>query len=313
VICTYQRPSLLKRCLESILANNYGHYEVIIVGQGSDQTTKGIAEDFSRHYQAVQYVHSETVGLCPARNLGCLHAKGEIIAYIDDDAIASPQWIEGYAEIFQHVHPGPGMVGGRIEPLWETPKPNWYPAEREFLLGLYNIGDEVRLFPEPDLPVGANFAMPRRVIVGVGGFDERVGSSIRKKHTMTMITGDDSLMALRVKDAGYPIYYQPKSMVYHRINSTKLTKKYFLRRHYWEGVTHVTVEACRGISNRRRLRDHLLWNLKKMFMIGADLSQIYISRNKQRSSQVMLRLSEMVWSMGACIKVLELLIGNRLA
>jgi GT2 family glycosyltransferase len=306
VICTYQRPIFLRECLKSVLANTYDHYEVIVVGQGADQASQRIVEEFLENHANVQYVHSETVGLSPARNVGCRHARGEIIAFIDDDAVASPQWLEGYVEIFQETFPIPGMVGGRIEPLWETPKPKWYPVGREFLLGLYNIGDEARLFPETDLPVGANFAILRKAIDGLDGFDERLGFNIKRKHSM--IAGEDSLVALRVKDVGYPIYYQPKAKVYHHVSSAKLSRKYFLRRHYWEGVTHVAVESYRGVQDRARYRGVLLLHSMKILRKTAAILKVFFSRKKGKDCQMMLKLSELAVSLGACKKSIDLMI-----
>jgi len=304
VICTYKRPFLLKECIESIILNTYENYEIIIVGQGEDHTPQIVVEDHFKNNTKIKCVHTETVGLSSARNTGCYYALGDIIAFIDDDAIAFPEWMEGYVEIFQHIEPMPGMVGGAIEPIWEIQRPDWYPPEREFLLGLYNIGNEICPFPETDLPVGANFAILRSAVQRLGAFDERLGFNIERKHCM--IAGEDSLMALRVKEAGYSIYYQPKSKVYHHISSTKLTKQYFLKRHFWEGVTHIALEDCKGISNQKRLRGHLLWNFMKILALGLELSKIYISHGKPKSPRIMLKLSEMACSLGACYKSLKL-------
>jgi len=311
VVCTFKRPLFLKRCLESLLSNTYKNYEIIVVGQGTDQTPQVVVDDHFKNNPKIKCIHTETVGLSTARNIGCHYARGDVVAFIDDDAIASPEWMEGYMEIFHQITPIPGMVGGMIEPFWETQRPSWYPIEREFLLGIYNIGNEIRPFPDTDLPIGANFAILRSAMQKLGGFDERLGFNKNRKHSM--IAGEDSLFALRIKEAGYRIYYQPKSKVYHHISSAKLTKKYFLKRHFWEGVTHVAVEACGGIANGKRMRGHLLWNLKKALLTGTDISKIYFSPNEQRSPQVMLKLSEMACSMGACIKSLGLLMKNRLA
>jgi len=309
IVCTYKRPVFLKKCLESLLFNTYENYEIIIVGQGADPTPRAVVSDHFRNNPRIKHVHSETVGLSAARNIGCHRAQGHVIAFIDDDANASPEWMEGYVEIFHQIEPMPGMVGGMIEPLWETQRPNWYPIEREFLLGIYNIGDEIRPFPETDLPIGANFAILRSAFEKMGGFDERLGFNVKRKHSM--IAGEDSLFALRIREAGYPIYYQPKSKVYHYISSEKLTKNYFLKRHFWEGVTHVAVEACGGTANRRRMRGHLLWNLKKTLMTGAEISKIYFSNNERTSTEVMLKLSEMACSLGACAKSLEFMVNNK--
>lgn len=309
VVCTFKRPLFLKKCLESLLSNTYEDYEIIIVGQGTDKTPQGMVDDHFRNDPRIKCVHTETVGLSPARNTGCHYAQGDLIAFIDDDAIASPEWMGGYADIFRQIKPTPGMVGGKIEPLWEPERPSWYPTEREFLLGIYDIGEEIRPFPDTDLPIGANFCILRSAFERLGGFDERLGFNLRRKHSM--IAGEDSLIALRIKEAGYLIYYQPKSKVYHHISSAKLTKKYFLKRHFWEGVTHVAIEDYRGNSTASRLRDHFLWNSKHALTAGAEVTKMVLSRSEAASPQVMLKLSEIACSLGACRKSLELLIRNR--
>jgi hypothetical protein len=93
-----------------------------------------------------------------------------------------------------------------------------------------------------DLPMTGNCAVPRRVINETDMFDERIGFSYARTSSI-MIGGEDSLLSLRVKQAGYSIYYQPQARAWHKIPKNKLTRRYFLRRNFWEGARATLIQA----------------------------------------------------------------------
>ncbi len=243
VIPTHDREPLLLDCLESVLNQSYPALEVLIIDQNPKRTLQEIIRQRMHADSRTRYFCLEHGGASRARNLGVEHANGSIIAFIDDDAIADSNWLAGIAEAFAAI-PQPALVAGRIDPIWVAKRPNWYPQEREFLLGLYNIGDQMRPMPDDDLPVGANMAGLRNVILQMGGFDERFGPHYFRRRPM--LTGEETLLGMRIKQHGYPIHYQPKATVRHRIEASKLTRKYFLRRHFWEGVTTIERMATLG-------------------------------------------------------------------
>ncbi|HSF31898.1 MAG TPA: glycosyltransferase family A protein, partial [Candidatus Tectomicrobia bacterium] len=131
IVPTYNRPDYATRCLASILSNKYAAFEVIVVDQSPAQETQRAVEKLVINDARLHYIHTDTVGASHARNLGLAHAHGEIVAFIDDDAVATPHWIAAYANAFRALHPPPGLLGGKIEPIWEAPRPHWYPPERE--------------------------------------------------------------------------------------------------------------------------------------------------------------------------------------
>jgi len=304
VIATYLRNDFLVKCLNSIIANEYDNYEIIIVDQGiEEETRKLIGRQFPDESRIV-YIYSPVVGLSHARNIGWTNAKGEIVAFIDDDAVASVNWLSGYADIFENMKPLPAMVGGKIEPAWEIERPVWYPEERQFLLGLYDIGDSVVPFPETDLPVGANFAVRRSILDLMGGFDQRVGFDSSRKNAM--IAGEDSLLALKVRDAGHPIFYCPEAKINHHVGAKKLSRRYFLKRHYWEGYTQMVLEDCKGLLTSERSRDVFIWHAGKI--VSVVFSPIICMRQtKNKSSFLMLQLSKIAYSCGICISNLAIL------
>jgi GT2 family glycosyltransferase len=309
VVCTFKRPFFLKKCIDSILLNRYENYEIIVVGQGTDKAPQKIIDENFGGNASIHYVHTDIVGLSHARNIGCNSAQGEVIAFIDDDAMATVDWLEGYAEAFQTIVPVPAMVGGMIEPDWETPTPRWYPAERQFLLGIYNIGNAMQPFPTKDLPIGANFAVQKSVVEEMGGFDTQVGFAASRKNPM--IAGEDSLLGLKVKAADYPIYYQPKAKVFHHINSAKLSRKYFFKRHFWEGVTHIVLENRSGSATRQRMRGNFFWHIMSIIKNGGKFIAMLMPIKGNSSSRRMLKLSEIAYSLGVCKEAFQLMLRGK--
>ena len=295
-MATYDRPHYAARCITSVLANRYKAFEVIVVDQSPNQDTQREIAKRATDDPRVHYVHSDVVGVSHARNLGVALAKGEIIALIDDDAVATPNWIEAYARAYQEIKPPPGIIGGKIDPLWEVPRPAWYPAERQFLLGIYDIGDELRPFPVGDLPISANFAVLKAVMESIGGFDTRVG--FNNRHSHRLMTGEDSLFALKIQELGYSIYYQPEARVLHSVRASKLRKRSFLNRHFWEGATMVAIRDLQNPGQSATLLGNIRWHgmrvPHKFFLL---LRAMMLAQGK-RDQELMLRLAELTLTAG---------------
>jgi len=105
VIPTYNRAKLLKECLTSLCKQEYKNFEVIVVDDGSKDQTKEIVDSFKKNLD-IKYIFQENKGPACARNLGIKKASGDIVAFIDDDCIASRQWLKAINEAFD------GQIGG---------------------------------------------------------------------------------------------------------------------------------------------------------------------------------------------------------
>lgn len=307
IVATLNRTHYLEKCIKAIFANTYDKFEIIIVDQGKNNQTKELIDSRFLNTGKIKYIHTNTIGLSHARNLGWKNSRGEIIAFIDDDAIPVIGWMEAYAKAFSDIKPDPAIVGGKIEPDWEAPKPKWYPDKKKYLLGIYDIGDEIMPFPEPDLPVGANFAVLGSVLENFGGFDGRVGFNESRKKSM--VAGEDSLIGMRVREAGYPIYYHPKAKVFHCISAKKMTRKYFVRRNYWEGVTYVMLKNCLDAMDHKWLLGLFFWHFKKIFKQFQLVVKKFFIGNKS-PSEMMLHVSQLAYSIGICIKSVQLLVNK---
>jgi glycosyltransferase involved in cell wall biosynthesis len=191
--------------IQSLFSQTKKPKEIIVVVDEKPQTD----------FPFVKFVVNEGVGLSAARNTGMKHAVGDIIAFIDDDAVADPKWIEGLLGCFIH---GADVAGGTVLPYYEdtqtiSPQLNW-------LLGC-TVANKSR-------PIGCNFAV--RHDIGLK-FDERLG----KVNGMGGI-GEDTDLVNRAMLYGKNVCFEPHAIVWHRIPDSRLKLSYLARRAYNEGL-----------------------------------------------------------------------------
>jgi glucosyl-dolichyl phosphate glucuronosyltransferase len=262
ILPTCRRVQLALECIDSIMQGDFSEFEIIVVDQDQDGLLKtALAERFGRDKRIVyQCLHE--AALDKARNVGIERSRGEIMVFVDDDVEVDKGWLRAYADAFDMIQPSPGVVAGRLDPVWLALRPTWLPEDREYLFGLYPHIGTLRPMPEGDLPIGANFAVRREAAVEAGRFDERLDYSYARR--TSMISGGDSLLSLRVKQAGYSIYYQPAAVARHKISKRKLTPKYFLVRSFWDGVTLLSILYLTGSVSQANAHAVTRWHLKEI-------------------------------------------------
>ncbi len=173
-------------------------------------------------------------GASGARNTGVAASHGEVVAFLDDDVVASPDWLESLLRHF--ADPDVVGVGGKMVPLWAGSRPRWFPCEFDWV-----VGASYRGMPEKAAPVrnvwSCNMAVPRPVFDKVGGFREdfsKVGGRSRP---------EDTDLCLRVAAAlpqGTWIY-EPAGIAGHRVPPKRATLSYFLYRCLHEGAGKATL------------------------------------------------------------------------
>jgi glucosyl-dolichyl phosphate glucuronosyltransferase len=305
IIPTCGRPALLLDCVASIISGSYDDYEILIIDQ--DPKCK-LQEHLSQRFPGetrLRYFFLNQAGASRARNFGIQEARSRIVAFIDDDAIADPLWLQAIHDIFIAVEAPPDLIAGRIEPMWPSKRPEWYPQECEYLLGLYNIGDDICRMPEHDQPISANMAGIRQVIQALGGFDEKLGPNYFRKHPM--VTGEDTMLGKRARQSHYLVYYQPRAKVFHRISKVKLTRRYFLRRHFWEGVTVITEMHLLNQLDSGKL-GHFRYHAKTV--VKSCVASLFVNLHRQSGqsgpARRMLSLSRAAFSLGVIYSLLTL-------
>lgn len=256
IVPTVRRSELVVKCLDGILGGELQDLEVVVVDQSDDDLTRRALEGRVATDARVRYFHSKVTGAARARNFGAARATGQFLAFIDDDAIPEPGWLAAYGRAFREISPTPGMVGGRITPMWEGTCPRWLPRQLSYLIGAYDLGDAVQEFPPGDFPMSGNFALPRALMEELGGFDTSLGFDVNRRNPL--LGGEDSHLGLKVMNAGGKVYYHPQAAVRHLVRAAKLTRRYLLRRQYWHGRTYVQLrirEDGDGRSWLQVLRD----------------------------------------------------------
>lgn len=248
VIPTHNRPELLAKALDGVLDQGLApdRYEVVVVDNASDDDTRRAVEPRLGDGR-VRYVSEPSVGLSHARNTGWRAARGRIVAFLDDDAIPAPDWLERVLEAFEGQAPPPGCVGGRVLPIWEGPRPSW--LDDALLPGLTVIdwGPEPHrlLALEREWPVGANMAFRREVLEELGGFVAGLDRSGSR-----MLSSGDVHMARMVQQAGHDCWYDPRIVVRHHVPRARLTKRWFRHRYYAQGLSDAVMHRLESRRSR---------------------------------------------------------------
>lgn len=234
VICAYteERWDDLVAAVESVQHQSSPPLEIIVV---VDHNT-GLLERARAHLQGVVAVpNHEARGLGGARNSGVAAAKGAIIAFLDDDAIAVPDWLEQLTAGYERVDVV--GVGGAIEPVWIGGQPKWFPEEFNWV-----VGGTYRGMPQTTAPVrnllGCNMSYRRELFNTIGGF--RLGYGC-----------DETEFCIRVRQhrPAAQLLYKPQARVSHKVPASRANWRYFRTRCYFEGGSKAVVSWLLG-SNK---------------------------------------------------------------
>ncbi len=193
IVCTYNGTATLRPCLESLQKLRYADYEVLLIDDGSTEDIASIAADFP----AVRYLRQEHAGLSAARNLGMKEARGEILAYTDDDCLVDEDWLTHIAAGFGD--PQWGACGG----------PNIPPVPRNqaeaIVAAAPGAPAHVMLNDaEAEHLPGCNLAIRKAALEGIGGFREAYRTA-----------GDDVDVCWRLRESGGRLRFMPGVMVWH--------------------------------------------------------------------------------------------------
>jgi glycosyltransferase involved in cell wall biosynthesis len=253
VICTRNRALLLRKAIASVVSQDFPRpdYEVVIVDNGSTDQTPEIVREFQDRAR-IRYVHEERVGLCIARNTGWRVAEGRYVAFFDDDAIAFPGWLEAIRGAFEDSVLPIGVVGGRVMPIWEQERPSWLASEIAGSLTIVDWGpvEKTIIDIRREWLVGANMAIPRALLIEVGGFHpwlDRVGTNL--------LSSGDVFFQKEIMRRGFYCRYVPKIAVEHLVPASRLNQRWFRRRFFWQGVSDAVMHLIENTpSIRERLR-----------------------------------------------------------
>jgi glycosyltransferase involved in cell wall biosynthesis len=238
VICTYNRAANLDNTLSALGAQRVSGYviwSVLVVDNGSTDSTADVVEAHRlRHLlPGLRRVVESEKGLTPARRRGVGETSAPWIAFVDDDNLLDPGWLDAIARAIR-ANPAAGGIGGRVISDWEQPAPNFFKGFCCFPEQNCDVARETMSL------VGAGLVVRRAALVECGWLErpllaDRVGKRL--------VSGGDIEITERIRAAGYPLWRTPDAVLRHHIPSSRATWRYLLRIQYGLAGGDVLVSA----------------------------------------------------------------------
>lgn len=239
VICAYtlDRWSDLQAAVASVSRQTVPVSQVVVVVDHEPELLERSREAFAT---SVVLENAGPPGLSAGRNTGVAACTGEVVAFLDDDARADPDWAERL--LAAYVDETVVGVGGRVLPDWREPRPDWFPEEFLWVVGCSYRGQPTER-AEVRNAIGANMSFRRSVFEQAGGFDLTIGRV--GKDAAGCEETEFSLRAARAVPGGR-ILLEPSAAVRHAVTAERTTRGYFRRRCRAEGRSKALVSALAG-------------------------------------------------------------------
>jgi glycosyltransferase involved in cell wall biosynthesis len=268
-ICTYNRADLLSGAIESLVKQTLSPacFEILVVDNASTDDTVGIVQTYQEQCPdyVIRYLHEVHLGVGHARNAALREAYGSLIAYMDDDARAAPDWLEKGLAIFRTMSSQSRQlicVGGPILPFYTSPRPDWFKDEYE----VRTWAVHGRWLEPEEAFSGSNMIWHKESLVAIGGFGEDLGPI-----GMAFALGEDTLAFKKVWRlfSHAAMFYSPELVVLHWVPEYKMKLSYRLQRAFLNGQSAVQMEEHPSLPWRLRTLARsggaaFLWTLRAL-------------------------------------------------
>ena len=232
VICTYNRPELLRLALTTLLRQSPANltYEVVVIDNNSTPDTRAVVDELAQTDSRIRYVRETRQGNAYARNTGVAESRAPIVAFLDDDVTVRDNWIDLIQRTFEATNAG--FIGGKVLPRWEEPPPSWLDMANWAPIAALDYGDSPFLITDENALclLTANIAFKKEVFAKHGEFSaavQRAGDSIGSLEDHEFLT--------RLLRAGVTGLYVPEMIVDAYVGSDRMTKDYHRRWHTGHG------------------------------------------------------------------------------
>jgi len=237
VICTYSEDMYehFQESLESVRTQTYDDIEVVVVVDGNESLYDQIEADYGDLDDVEIYCNDENLGLSGSRTRAIEFVTGDVVALIDDDAVADERWIEELVSVYESTDAI--AAGGKITPLWVAGKPQFLPEEFYWLVGVTHRG-----FAEPGEEVrntnGSNISFRTWVLRELGGFETDVG----RQGENNLQAHETEFCSRMREEYGRGGIYNPDAKVGHKVFDYRVDKKWLLDRAFWQGYSKRAME-----------------------------------------------------------------------
>ncbi len=227
ILCTYNRCEALAKALDSIarsILSDSIEWEVLIIDNNSRDETRSVSEDFCKRHPRFRYLFEPQQGKSYALNTGIWEARGDVLAFVDDDVTVEPTWLQN---LTSSLHNGEWAgSGGRTLPAQPFSLPRWLTLEGPYNMGaviaaLFDLGDTPIELDRP--PYGTNMAFQKRMFDRHGLFAVDLGPQQGNQ-----IRGEDTEFGRRLMSAGERLRYEPSAIVFHPVLDSRTQKDYLL-------------------------------------------------------------------------------------
>lgn len=233
VICTYNRSSFLRHCLESLQKQTalLDEFEVIVVNNNSVDDTEDVAKNFEAVFPFFKYCFEDKQGLSFARNKGYEQASCDWVAFLDDDAVARPNWVE---IIFETIKKGDFDVFGGGYTAWHAlrEQPKWFYSEWETNVSI----SDVYTVLEKGYPSGGNCVYRKSLFLEHGGFSTALGMKGN-----SAAYGEETLLIDTMRQQGVIVGFVPELLIDHCVIERKYSLIWRLHRSFAIGRDSVTI------------------------------------------------------------------------
>jgi glycosyltransferase involved in cell wall biosynthesis len=288
VVCTFNRSDLLANLLKGLCkqALEKAEYEVIVVDNNSQDDTRDVVRGFCKDCSNVRYCFEPQQGLSHARNLGWRMARGEYVAFIDDDCKAPEHWLSVAKEVIERV--SPGVFGGPYFAFYNTPKPGWFKGA----YGTHDQGNEARVLNAREFLDGGNVFFRRALLEALGGFDPSFGMSGHK-----IAYGEETVLLRHIRSTmpEQLIYYDPKLYVYHLVDGKKMSMRWIIPQRFASGFYSCRVfqdGAYAGIQGYQLL----IRVFRILLALAIDFARGVLQRERKRYPYIQNYLYERTFS-----------------
>lgn len=228
VICSYNRADYIIGALESLWQQTFDkdRFEVLVVDNNSIDNTGELVQAYIEDHPGfdLKYLTESRQGASFARNTGASFSSGALLCFMDDDAIAEPEYLQRIADFFP-AHSDAAALGGRIIPKYIPAEPKWMSHFVSSLVGNFDYSQELTVFQQGKYPLESNMIVRKDDFDAIGGFNTALPGV---KGTLR-VGGEGKEFFLRLQALGKKVYYDPKAIVHHVVEVKKLTPHYMYR------------------------------------------------------------------------------------
>ncbi len=258
VICTYSFDMFdaFSESVESILNQTYDDIELILVVDGNQELYECVVEEYGDIESVQVHANEENLGLSGSRNNALEYATGDVVALIDDDAVADPDWIAELVSVYEKRDAI--AVGGRMVADWVAGKPEFLPEEFYWLIGVTHKGfaedgEEVRN------TFGSNISFKRSVFEEIGGFEPTMGRQGNNK-----LQAEEIEFCVRMQlECGQGVIYKDDAVVAHKVFDFRTKKQWLAKRAFWQGYSKRALEVIVSDTNTDEESEFLMQLLLK--------------------------------------------------